>query len=339
MTVPPSTSSPSTAHPVNRRTALRLLGAAAVGGVTLSVAAGIAPVPALGAAPAGKPRWFGHQPGKVYLGVSMPEDIATAEQVTGQLGVQRTFFDWNDGDREDRTVAADHAAGRLPWISFKPASSSPGGWAAIACGEHDQALRARARRYAAYRKCTLLTFHHEPTNDNTGTGAEWAAAYLHSRAIIRDEIGRSNIRFVPIIGDWAFNPRNGDANAGEFLTPDVLDHCAFVGVDCYQNASLEGFDNRLGRIVEFLDRQGFPKKMLGIGETGSTDYYGVPGAAEWWTRQWTWIENNTDRVGVVSYFNSGRNSRDGVYWPLDESTQKMSRFRDSNQSLTSTRLA
>lgn len=319
---------------MDRRTALRLLGTAAVGSATVGLSSALAPASALGAAPAGKARWFGHQPGKVYLGVSVPEDISTTEQITGRLGVQRTFFGWNEGEREDRVVKADHAAGRLPWISFKPASSAPGGWAAIARGDHDRELRQRARRYAAYKKCTLLTFHHEPTNDNTGTGAEWAAAYLHSRSIIRDEIGRSNVRFVPIIGDWAFNPSNRDANAGKFLTSAVLAKCAFVGIDCYQNASLEGFGNRLGRIVQFMGKRGFPNKMIGIGETGSTDYYGGVGAAEWWRRQWAWIENNTDRIGVVSYFNSGRNSRDGVYWPLNESKAKMSAFRASNQSAT-----
>lgn len=314
---------------LNRRSALRLLGAAAVGGATLSIASGTAP--ALAAA-AGKRRWRGHQPGKVFLGVSMPQDIATVERSTGRLGVQRTFFGWNDGEREDRAVRADHAAGRLAWISFKPETGRRGGWAAIASGAHDKELRARAHRYASYRKTTLVTFHHEPTNDGTGTGAEWAAAYLHSRRVIRDEIGRSNIRFVPIIGDWAFNPSNRDANAGEFLTREVLAHCAFVGVDCYQNASNEGFDNRLGRILEFCAKRGFPHMMLGIGETGCTDGYGAPGATQWWNRQWGWIERNTDRIGVVSYFNSPRNSRDGVYWPLNETKAKMASFRASNRS-------
>jgi len=318
---------------VDRRSALRLLGTAAVGGATLSVAAGIAS-PAASAAPAGKPRWVGHQPGKVFLGVSMPQGIGVVEKSTGRLGVQRTFFGWNEGEREDRAVAADHAAGRLPWISYKPESSGRGGWAAIASGAHDKALRARARRYAAYKKPTVVTFHHEPTNDGTGSGAEWAAAYLHSRRVIRDEIGKSNIRFVPIIGDWAFNPRNRDANAGKFLTREVLAHCAFVGVDCYQNASGEGFDSRLGRILDFCEKRGHPNKMIGIGETGCTDHYGAPGAPRWWTRQWSWIERNTDRICVVSYFNSGRNSRDGVYWPLNETKAKMAGFRTSNRSAT-----
>ena len=243
---------------------------------------------------------------------------------------------------ERRRARGPYGGGRsqgraVALISFKPAAGSSG-WIAIARGAHDRELRARARRYASYRKTTIVTFHHEPTNEQAGSGAQWAAAFLHTRRVIMAEIGASKIRFVPIIGDWAFNPRNGAANAGRFLTDEVLHHSAFVGVDCYQNSSNEGYDARLGRIFGMLDRRGFPNKMLGIGETGCTDRYGRPGASDWWTRQWAWVEQNTDRIGVVSYFNSGRNSRDGVYWPLDETRRKMSSFRASNSSRTSTRL-
>lgn len=322
---------------LSRRTALRLFGSA------LAVPAALASAPALASAAAAAPRragqrWGGHQPGKIFLGMSSVTGIAAATSVTGDVGLQRSFYDWDDGRREDATVAADHAANRLPWISFKPPTSRAGAWAAIASGSLDSDLRARARRYAAYQKPTLLTFHHEPTNDTTGTGAEWAAAYLHTRAVIRDEIGASKIRFVPIIGDWAFNPQNREANAGEFLTHDVLGNCAFLGVDLYQNASMAGYAQRVGFIKDFLTKRGFPDKMIGLGETGATEYYGKPGATSWWNEQWRWCQNNTDTICAVSYFNSSRNSRDGVYWPLNESSDKTRAYRTAAASAQATRL-
>jgi hypothetical protein len=287
----------------------------------------------LAAAPAGSRRRFlGHVPGKVRLGMSTPGSLTAAPGFCRGISLQRSFFDWADGAREDATVAQDHAAGRIPWISFKPASSARGGWAAIAAGHHDQALRARARRYAAYKKVTWVTFHHEPTNDTAGTGAEWAAAYLRVRSVIRDEVGTTKVRFAPIIGDWAFNPQNRDANAGKFLLPEVLEHAAFLGVDCYENSSREGYEIRLGRIADWLDKRGFPRTMLAVGETGCTNYYGVVGAAEWWRQQWAWCERNTDRIAAVSYFNSTRNSRSGVFWPLNESRAKADAYRSSGRS-------
>jgi len=323
--------------PLSRRTALRLIGGA------VAVPAALASVPGAASPAAAAPRrsaaqWGGHQPGKIFLGMSSVTGITAATSATGAVGLQRSFYDWDDGAREDATVAADHAANRLPWISFKPPNSRAGAWAAVASGSLDSDLRARARRYAAYQKPTVLTFHHEPTNDIAGTGKDWAAAYLHTRAVIKDEIGASKIRFVPIIGDWAFNPKNQDANAGQFLTNDVLGASAFLGVDLYQNASMVGYAQRVGFIKSFLNSRGFPDKMIGLGETGSTDHYGKPGAASWWNEQWRWCQDNTATICAVSYFNSSRNSRDGVYWPLDESSAKTAAYRSAVASAQSTRL-
>ena len=72
-------------------------------------------------------RWPGHRPGRVYLGMSYPGDIADAEAVTGPVGVHRSFYQWDDLAREAEVIGDDHANGRLPWVSFKPPSR--GGWA------------------------------------------------------------------------------------------------------------------------------------------------------------------------------------------------------------------
>lgn len=331
----------------SRRRALHLAGGAVGGAALLTVTPRLTD-PAFAGDLAGdgssagsserpKPRWRGHQPGKVFLGMSSVAGIRAATADTGRVGLQRSFFGWNDGAREDAIVKADHAAGRLPWISYKPPSSARGGWNAISSGRHDRELRARARRYAGYKKTTIVTFHHEPTNDNTGTGAEYARAYVHCRRIIRDEIGSSHIRFVPIIGDWAFNPQNRDRNAGQYLTEEVLHGSSFLGIDLYQNASLKGYGERLGHVVNLLERRGFPDKMIGLGETGSTDHYGGS-AARWWTKQWNWCQAHTGRITAVSYFNSSRNSRSGVYWPLDESAAKTRVYRESLRTNQATRL-
>ena len=46
----------------------------------------------------------------------------------------------------------------------------------MASGKYDADIRARARRYAELSKPVIVTFNHEPHNDNTGTPGEFAAA-------------------------------------------------------------------------------------------------------------------------------------------------------------------
>ncbi|MDQ3627440.1 MAG: hypothetical protein M3419_01180 [Actinomycetota bacterium] len=273
-------------------------------------------------------RWWGHQPGRIYLGLSQAAaDLTSTEATLGRLGVHRSYFGFDDGRREDAQILADHAAGRLPWVSFKPPGTGPGAWGSVASGHADEALRARARRYAGYRLPSVVTFNHEPSNDLSGTAEEFVAAYARVHDVMQDETGLGTVSFVPILGDWEINPRNDLGRPEQFLTDDVLDRSAFVGVDLYQNASGTGYDERLGRLVDLLEGWGRPDLMLGIGETGCTDAFGEPGAVQWWEDSWDWVLREPDRVGVVSYFDSTRNSKADVVWPLAESQAKTDSFR------------
>ena len=284
-------------------------------------------------------RWFGHQPGRVYLGLSQAEpDLADTEAALGRLGVHRSFFEFDDGDREDAQILADHAAGRLPWVSFKPPGSGPGTWGAVASGLADEALRERARRYAGHSLPTVVTFNHEPSNDQSGTAAEFVAAYARVHDVMQDETGLATVAFVPILGDWEVNPNNELGRPERFLTDEVLDRSAFVGVDLYQNAFGATYAERLGRLVDLLEQLGRPDLMLGVGETGCTDAFGEPSAVQWWEDSWGWVLREHDRVGVVSYFNSPRNSKPDVFWPLDESPAKVDSFRRSLASGAACRL-
>lgn len=223
-------------------------------------------------------------------------------------------------------------------MSFKP-PAGPSTWTEVGSGARDADLRARARRYAAFSKPIVVTFHHEPTNDSTN-GDAWAKAFIRIYDVMRAETGLKNVAFAPIIGDWAWNPKNPDQTLPtKFLTPDVMRRMAFLGVDLYQNASGEGFSSRLGRIYTWMAGRGFGSKMLGIGETGATESFASKTAVQWWSEQWAWVGANTDKIGVVSYFNSTRNSKDTVYWGLDESAVKLTAYKASLTSKISARLA
>ena len=110
-----------------------------------------------------KVRWPGHQPGRLYLGVSQQDqDLSGLEAQVGRLGAHRNFFDFWSISEEVAMIRSDHEQARLPWVSFKPPISGPGGWARVASGAVDDHLRGRARAYDGFTDPIVVTFHHEP---------------------------------------------------------------------------------------------------------------------------------------------------------------------------------
>ena len=288
------------------------------------------------ATPGATPQFAGHKPGHIFLGASGP-DFATSLAETGSVGLHRTYYSWTGGTGETRNITKDHAANRMPWISFKPASTSPGGWAAIASGKYDADIRARARRYATYAKPVIVTFNHEPHNDATGTPAEFAKAWTRIHDIMKSETSLKNVIDVPIIGDWCYNPTNKNGHPEQYITSAVLDRCAFLGVDMYQNSTGDGYSVRMARILNWLDVRGYSNKMIGLGETGACNGFGTPNAVQWWTAGWTWAAAHTSRVAAISYFNSTRGNLK-QNWVLTETAAKLAAFKTSLSSSTACRL-
>ena len=328
----PVTTSPRTslAPGLDRRGFLRVSGLTVAG----TAAASLVTTTSASAATA---RFAGDKPGRIYLGASTQQDLQATLSRTGPLGLRRTYYKWSDVDREIKNIKADHAAQRMPWISFKPETTSRGGWAAIAAGRGDAALRTRARAYAGLTGPVIVTFNHEPHNDSTGTPAEFAKAITRIYDVFKSETSLKNVVFTPIIGDWAFNPINKQVDPEEFLTGPVLDRIHMCGVDLYQNRSGQAYDVRLGRIFDFLDKRGHSQMPVGIGETAcSTDLAGQDPAA-WWKASWAFAVKS-GRVPAISYFNSQHNNNSGNTWLLWETSAKLAAFKASLASATATKL-
>ncbi len=172
-----------------------------------------------GEAESGQPRWPGHQPGKIYLGMSSP-DVNLAVASVGEVGAHRSFYDWDDLSRELPVIAEAHQARRLPWTSFKPPAGAVRPWADVASGMYDADLEARADAYETIAGSLLVTFHHEPHGDDEeGTPAEWAAAWAHVHDVLRTR-RLDHVALVPVIGEWVFNPANTRQDPAEFFTDD-----------------------------------------------------------------------------------------------------------------------
>ncbi len=283
-------------------------------------------------ADAATPRWPGHQPGKVILGMSCGTQCPEKERQLGQhYGVHRQFSRFGDWTSVGNKIRADHNASRLPWISVSgPQNESPAGWRALASGAYDSQIRALARVLKANpARPVVLTFHHEPSGDGTeAEGADWAAANNRFHDVLKADGALANVAFAPILGDWLFNPINRRQDPVNWARVGVLQRASFLGIDLYENDSGQTFAERLPHPLRYLEQRGFGNLMLGIGETAATDaLYPANSAVEFINKNFTWAENNTARIGVISYFNSTAFSRPGAYWPLDESTQKLNTFR------------
>jgi hypothetical protein len=308
-----------------------VLGAAAAG-----AAGAVVGPPLLGAAPAtaqaaARVRFPGHVPGRVYVGLTGGGfDIASS--LDAPVGMRRTYYKWGDLDREMRQIAQDHAARRMPWISFKPPGRAATAWPEIAQGRHDQDIRRRARKYARLSKPVVVTFNHEPHNDN-GNPDAFKRAWVRIHDVMKDETGLKNVISAPIVGEWVFNPYNRHDRPRNYLGKRVLRRCDLVGVDLYQNASGDGYDVRLRRVLRWLSRHGHPNMMVGLGESGATDDFGTPSGSRWWRDCWDYARQ-CDRLFGVNYWNNNLKH----HWSLSQSSAKKAAFNRSVTDSVATRL-
>lgn len=254
---------------------------------------------------------------------------AKGKAIGAQYGVHRTYKQWGNWTGTQKEIVADHKAGRLPWVSVKPPGAGATGWKNVTSGSYDDDIRALATMLKANDdQPILITFHHEPSNDGSeADGKLWAAAYSHFHDVLKAEGALKNVADPPILQDWIFNPSNKKQDPANWALDNVLSRAPFMGIDLYQNSSGRTMADRIPIIRAYLADHGYPKMMVGIGETGATDRFTNTTAAKWLDASLSWVAANTDKVGVISYFNSSANSQSHVYWPLDESASKMAAYR------------
>jgi hypothetical protein len=254
---------------------------------------------------------------------------ASSKAVGTNFTVHRTFKQWGNWSGVGKHISAAHQAGRLPWVSVKPPTGGAAGWRTVSSGAVDSEIRALATVLKANDdQPALITFNHEPSNDATeADGKLWAAAYSHFHDVLEAEGALKNVADPPILQDWLFNPKNKQMDPDNWVFDNVLSRAPFMGIDMYPNARGGTRADRIPVILDYLASKGYPNMMVGIGETGATDRFTNTTAAQWINESLSWVAANTDKVGVVAYYNTPRNSKPGVYWPLDESASKMAAYR------------
>ena len=301
---------------------------------TGSATTGAATTGALATASGSTAQFVGHKPGRIYIGLcGNGFDISSK---TGPVGLRRTFYRWSDASREDKAIAADHAAGRMPWISFKPPGDPAIYWKKIGDGLYDADIRARARRYAKLTHPVVVTFNHEPHTDKTGDPAQFSRAWCRIHDVMKSETGLKNVISAPIAGEWTFSPINRRMEPEWWMTEAVLSRCHFMGLDLYHNKTGQTYATRLSNVLDWLDNRGHNNLMVGMGETGATDDFTNISGAAWWSASWSYMASRTDRLWAASYFN--RNDLAMNNWLLTQSSAKLTAFTATVRSSLATAL-
>lgn len=237
------------------------------------------------------------------------------EQAAGvPVGLRRTFWRLDQATKLVATCKADHAAGRLPYVSIKLSDT----WENTAAGKLDAPLTSLIKAMDALGLPIWFSVHHEPEGGNgtaypdEGQGSEkhWRAMQAHVRKLI-DAAGAKNIAFGSTLMSWTFDSRS-KRNPADYWVDGIWD---FAGLDHYVDANATTVLSTMWKnALAFYKDKGIP---VALGEWGNKDHT-VTGAAE----MQEWYEHLIDN-GVVGacYFDTDLNG--GV--PL--SGEALTKFR------------
>ena len=280
----------------------------------------------------------------VLLGAYAEPKTNTAEQATLKLEqeigrrfcLDHQYYRWQDGiPTAYETWTASQ--GRTPFVAWKPKDTndlSPIRWSVITNGVWDWWITNRAEAFKEFGQLTLMTFHHEPENDqdtpgvtNYGTADEYQAAFRHVVSIFRNH-GVSNVIWAVVLTQPSYtNPATGGRMQADRWYPgdDVVDVIGCDGYNWYPvktNAVWTPFTNVFSGFYAWGTTN--HQKPLLVAEFGCMEDTNNPnGKAEWFAeipnvlQQWP-------AVKAVCYFNF----TNPVYpWNLDSSPASLAAFQ------------
>ena len=280
----------------------------------------------------------------VLLGAYAEPNTNTAEQATLKLEqeigrrfcLDHQYYRWQDGiPTAYETWTASQ--GRTPFVAWKPKDTndlSPIRWSVITNGVWDWWITNRAEAFKEFGQLTLMTFHHEPENDqdtpgvtNYGTADEYQAAFRHVVSIFRNQ-GVSNVIWAVVLTQPSYtNPATGGRMQADRWYPgdDVVDVIGCDGYNWYPvktNAVWTPFTNVFSGFYAWGTTN--HQKPLLVAEFGCMEDTNNPnGKAEWFAeipnvlQQWP-------AVKAVCYFNF----TNPVYpWNLDSSPASLAAFQ------------
>ena len=249
--------------------------------------------------------------------------IERTERLLGRpLAIDHQFYKW-DEPLITSVQTADAAAGRYPFVSWKPQRTNGQvvRWPSIASGTEDDYIRTVARRIRDFGHPMFMVFHHEPYNESInsawGTPAEFAAAYRRVVTLFRQE-GAANVAWVLVLTSWDYTQNRADAF---YPGPEVID---WIAADPYNYFVRDGRWNSLATVAEdFYEWGSRTGKPLMLAEWGSTEDPNTPGRKAAWVDEAAATLAAWPNIRAAVYFNNVHT----YDWRIDTSTSSLEAFR------------
>jgi hypothetical protein len=243
-----------------------------------------------------------------------------------RLGIMRRYSYW-DSPLPDPTHLWAAQRGTIPYISLHAYTRTRREirWSSIAAGDHDAALRTKARSLRDSGHTMFFSFHHEPENDRgNGTARDFIAAHDRVRNLF-DYEGVTNLVWVTTLMASTYRGGHGGADLWLPANYDML------GVDGYNRFPCDDYRWRSFREIFGASRERARReaKPLFVGEFGCVERWqcGGPkvamGKADWFkaadetVRSWP-------QVSALVY-SHGKSGNGIPYW-VDSSRPSLRAF-------------
>ena len=245
------------------------------------------------------------------------------------FGIRRTYWSGSQVTSAINTAAADIAAGRVPWISFK----LPASWSAMASGSQDAWLRDLGTRLRALNGEVWVALHHEPEND--GDIEQWKA--MQRRAAPLVDGGDADVKFTIVFTGWHQFFSTAATYKMATVWPGDNTGMEVIGIDPYNeygvtksgsvNLKASEFDNQ----TKYYDQLAAFAKAHGtnwaVAETGFTDRAVADKGVGWLAKAYDDMANHPILPGLaLTYFDSSLNPIGDSTWAVEKVAAKRAAF-------------
>jgi hypothetical protein len=240
---------------------------------------------------------------------ALPAAVQTEEAASGRrLDIVHTYHRWYDPfpTAAERSIAAD---GSLLFLNWEPTDQSgrPMAWTAIAQGIHDQQIDALAGALKSL-PTVLLSFSHEPELDygQHGTEADFVAAFRHIHNRLAAD-GVTNVRYVwdlEGLTDPVWLARYASLWPGASYV-DWIAWDPYNWADCragHGRPDWQTFSQTVQPFYDWLEGHGYGSKPFMLGEYGSVEKAGDPGAKATWLDQIPSALKSMPNLRALVYF-------------------------------------
>jgi hypothetical protein len=242
-------------------------------------------------------------------------DPSTLESSFGQVyGVRRTYFQSSQVSSAVKTVKADLAAGRIPWISFK----LPYGWKDMVAGKGDSWVKDIVTQLDAVNGPVWLAFHHEPEKDEADI-TQWTKMQERIGPMVRKS---DNVAFSVVLTGYHQLYGVNEFRLDNIWPKTTVDLAGFDIYESYGTISAGKLKltppalkaNYFDTISAWAAKKGM---KWGLAETGLSDRAATDYPS--WMQQTYQDLKATDAV-AMAYFNTSLNTTST--WELSTSAKK-----------------